>query len=135
MKEETKQLIKKLKGEGVTLDQINEVFSEKEMPSMNDITDKFKDVIRLPTSGFKMQRKIVAIRNMIAVAEDLNEGWEPDWSNVDEDKFLIFINEDKSCKVSWVSHTCSTFCFLKSRQLAEKAIEILGEETIKTALS
>ena len=77
---------------------------------------------------------------LVIVAEALNEGWKPDWSNNDECKYTpwLSVDEDKnkpsgfglSCHgyAGWYTGTLvgSRLCF-KSRELARYAVENFTE--------
>lgn len=82
------------------------------------------------------QIKSLICLNMLAnVAKYLNNGWEPDWEN-SEFKYLISYNVSKNelGVYSRVYYNVGSVYF-KSKNLAEKAIEILGESIIKSALT
>ena len=90
----------------------------------------------------KQAQKLLAINKLMNVAKYLNGDWQPDWSNHDKLKWFIdahvnhYIDSDDVDTVSIygsISHKLMSICF-KSRELAQQAIEILGEETIRLAL-
>lgn len=70
------------------------------------------------------------------VAKYLNGDWKPNWDEVDERKYFIY-----TCLIdSYIGVKSATIhmydiVYFKSEELARQAIEILGEQTIKTALS
>lgn len=80
-------------------------------------------------------KKLLAINMLLNVAKYLNEGWQPDWNNYIEKKYTIYI--EKNTKVSIDVNYCINrgIVYFKTEKLAQKAIDILGEETIKLALS
>lgn len=81
----------------------------------------------------KQVEKLLAINKLMNVAKWLNNGWQPDWDEINEDKYYMDIHDDTIA----IEYACNTACmdiYFKSRELAKKAIEILGEETIKIAL-
>lgn len=78
-------------------------------------------------------KRLLAINKLMNVAHYLNDGWEPDWEDNSEGKYCIIFN-GFICTVEnnvWANNGGVVF---KSMELAEQAIEILGEETIKLAL-
>lgn len=83
----------------------------------------------------KQAKKLLAINQLMNVAKYLNEGWQPDWNNYIEKKYTIYI--EKNTKVSIDVNYCINrgIVYFKTEKLAQKAIDILGEETIKLALS
>ena len=72
----------------------------------------------------------IAYRKIKLIAEALNEGWTPDWSNSNERKYLPYFNMGSPSGsgfsydgyVRWHAHSAvgSRLCF-KSRELAEYA--------------
>lgn len=81
----------------------------------------------------KQLDKLVAINQLMNVAKYLNGNYKPDWSTNIEDKYYIRITNNK-IEVGRASLRCSDIVYFKSIKLAQQAIEILGEETIKLAL-
>lgn len=70
------------------------------------------------------------------IAKYLNGDWKPDWENNNEKKYAMTL--DKNNKAIWIEcNYCVNkgMAYFKTEELAQKAIEILGEETIKLALS
>lgn len=81
----------------------------------------------------KQAKKLLAINKLMNVAKYLNGDWQPDWDYMHEKKYYISI-EDKQIKICYVDNLQCSNTYFKSKELAEQAIEILGEETIKLAL-
>lgn len=83
----------------------------------------------------KQLAKIIAIAKMMNVAKYLNgEGWRPDW-NLNNTKGAYCIGYiDDTIKV-FFSHPINMDVYFKTKELAQQAIDILGEETIKLVLS
>lgn len=102
--------------------------------------DKFKNT---PNWDFytnctseKQAQKLLAINKLMNVAKYLNGNWKPNWDDEKESKYFIELITIKDtlyidCNIRFVSN----IIYFKSNELAEQAIEILGEETIKLALS
>lgn len=87
----------------------------------------------------KQTDKLMALNRLINVAKYLNGDWKPDFSSRNETKWFIIIHSNHlyTNQIEVHSELNINFgapCF-KSQKLAEQAIEILGEETIKLALS
>lgn len=82
----------------------------------------------------KQAQKLLAINQLMNVAKYLNAGWKPDWNSI-ECKWYIALGKKSNPNIYYVTHECSINVFFKTRELAEQAIEILGEDTIKLALS
>jgi hypothetical protein len=83
----------------------------------------------------KQAQKLLATNKLMNVAKYLNGDWQPDWKNGDENKYYIE-NETltNSLRVNYTNLLNHYILYFKSEELAEQAIEILGEETIKLAL-
>ena len=90
-----------------------------------------------PTCGkTEHQLKCILAKNQLAnVAVYLNDGWKPTMSTND---FGYFIFRNENYNNFWIN-ACDDYMYdsnvlFKSKELAQQAIEILGEETIKLAL-
>jgi hypothetical protein len=83
----------------------------------------------------KQLEQLLALNKLINVAKYLNGDWEPDWKNNDQNKYCIGYDYPEStlCPYRWIS-SCHGGAWFKSIQLANQAIEILGEEEVKKAL-
>ena len=82
----------------------------------------------------RQAKKLLAINQLMNVAKYLNGDWQPDWFNESIAKYFIHLDKNENIKINFVVRThYSSICF-KSEELAQQAIEILGEETIKLAL-
>lgn len=86
-------------------------------------------------TSLKQAQKLLAINKLMNVAKFLNEGWQPNWHNGEEDKYYIQIETLTDDLIIDCTNLFNRFItYFKSEELAKKAIEILGEETIKLAL-
>ena len=86
-------------------------------------------------SAIKHQLECILAKNKLAnVAKYLNDGWNPTvgytaWYIISYDNNNIDIVND------YFQHSsCSSRIIFKTKELAQQAIEILGEETVKLAL-
>lgn len=81
-------------------------------------------------------RKLLALNKLVNVAKFLNEGWEPDWSNPREYKWYIaYFYKTKELAFDCNTEVPESCVYFKSKELALKAVEILGEETVKLAIA
>lgn len=79
--------------------------------------------------------RLLALNKLMNVAHYLNDGWEPDWNDIEQEKFYIYYsNVSKTIEIDYNCVCNSGEVYFKSRELAGQAIKILGEETIKLAL-
>lgn len=81
----------------------------------------------------KQAQKLLAINKLMNVAKYLNGDWKPNWNSA-ESKYFLYINEGHINILDAIYCIRSNVHF-KSSELAEQAIDILGEDTIKLALS
>lgn len=80
-------------------------------------------------------KRLLAINKLMNVAYYFNDGWEPDWNDIEQEKFYIYYsNVSKTIEIDYNCVCNSGEVYFKSRELAGQAIQILGEETIKLAL-
>lgn len=94
--------------------------------------------IELNSSTSKEQLEaILALNQLCNVAKYLNKDWLPDFNNTNEKKYYFYINKNK-LQTSWGWGDWwgdGGSVFFKSEKLIIKALEILGKETIKRALT
>lgn len=82
----------------------------------------------------KQVQKLLAINKLMNVAKYLNGDWKPNWGDSNERKYYISM-DGGNIEVSMVISSHCVEVYFKTPKLAQQAIEILGEETIKLALS
>lgn len=83
----------------------------------------------------KQLEKLLAINKLMNVAKYLNGDWQPNWINESEGKYYIQIdNVCNDLHIDWTGLFNCSIVYFKSEELAEQAIDILGEETIRLAL-
>ena len=93
-----------------------------------DITPSVPVVTGIPE---KYQKPLIANYQLMVIAEALNEGWTPDWSNGEWDKWYPWFNMDNSSSAGRFSffgsvgrnsssYVGSRLCF-KSEELADYA--------------
>lgn len=83
----------------------------------------------------KQAQKLMAINQLMNVAKYLNGAWKPNWGG-NEAKWYIEVEvENSSIEVDFCTSFNSRVCYFQFRKCAEQAIEILGEDTIRLALS
>lgn len=85
----------------------------------------------------KHQLECILAKNKLAnVAVYLNNGWKPNLSS--DYGYYIVLDYDGDLKIDFCAVLCSyslSKVVFKSKKSAQQAIQILGEETIKLALS
>lgn len=80
-------------------------------------------------------KRLLAINKLMNVAYYLNDDWKPDWNDIEQGKFYIYYsNVSETIEIDYNCVCNSGEVYFKSKELAEQAVEILGEETIKLAL-
>lgn len=79
--------------------------------------------------------RLLAINKLMNVAYYLNDGWEPDWNNTNILKYCLYYDHNlKKIMIDSNLNHQKIIVYFKTRELVQQAIEILGEEVIKTAL-
>lgn len=133
--------------EGMEIDEENSTFTcikfKSKQLSILDIQDKLKSqyedfcVMDMPIATSMIgYNKIMAISQLMAVAKYLNDGWVPDWKDKYMPKYYIVqCGCNNVVSIDEIYTQNSELVHFKSKKLAQKAIDILGEDTIKTALS
>ena len=74
----------------------------------------------------------LSINDVLNISVYLNEGWIPDWNNTQEQKFILFIENDQ-VNSKEISTPCS-FTYFKSEALAKTAIDLLGDKHLRKIL-
>jgi hypothetical protein len=98
---------------------------------VNDFCDT--DPNNAPTKH-QLQR-LLALNKLMNVAYYLNNGWEPDWNDNSQRKYFIYYDSnDKAFVIDYNTHFNYSVVYFKSIEIAEQAIEILGDEIIKLVL-
>ena len=82
----------------------------------------------------KQAEKLIAINRLLNVAKFLNKDWKPDWSNYKERKWHLELFEDE-IKTSFVWGKNYSFVYFRTEELAKQAIQILGANTVRLALT
>ena len=82
----------------------------------------------------KQAQKLLAINKLMNVAKYLNGNWQPDWDNSEEAKYYLYFYGKHYIDIDYRYQYIYCLVYFKSNELAQQAIEILGEETIKLAL-
>lgn len=126
----------------LTYDDIaKELFESKEtfwmgyndcVSSSDGVDSAYSDVDNCTSE--KQVQKLMAINKLLNVCKHLNNGWIPDWNNDHERKWYLEQDESDIIVDNEVLFN-SRVCYFKSKELAQQAIEILGEDTIRLALS
>lgn len=86
-------------------------------------------------TSVKQAMKLAAINKLLNVAKYLNKGWKPNWDDEKEYKWTIHNIERSGVYYCITSAIQESIVYFKTKELAQQAVEILGEDTIKLALS
>lgn len=86
-------------------------------------------------TSVKQIQKVLSINLLLNVAKYLNGNWKADWDDNNQHKFQIYINEENDVAVLGIIYSIGNVVYFKSKEAAQQAIDILGEETIRLALS
>ena len=95
---------------------------------------KFKDLINYNSflsrdTAARWSKKINAQLKLRLIAEHLNAGWKPDWKKFDVCKYFITLNEaNREIIVNIYSYYNSGYTCFKTQELAQKAIEMMGDQ-------
>ena len=129
--------------EGYVIDEENSTFKcikfKKKSVTFTDIANKYENEFGFPvkvlaTSHIHMH-KIIALNKLMIVAKYLNDGWIPDFDDINEEKNVIVKSgNDIVIRVTYTLDNPSLIYF-KTMKLARQAIDILGEQTIREAIN
>jgi hypothetical protein len=133
-----KECKKVLSYEDVAKELFNNVKNQPYISGQSDIiikTSSWDKYCHNPTIGNQAQlESILALNKLCNVAKYLNGDWLPDWENEDDEKASIsYMDEEIEIIESYLLQTSEVY--FKSKKLAQQAIEILGKEEIRKALT
>lgn len=80
----------------------------------------------------KQLEKLLAINKLMNLAKYLNGSWKPDWN---KRNYFITINSYNTIIIDYNSDNIRSAAYFSTGALAKQAIDILGEDTIRLALS
>lgn len=83
----------------------------------------------------KQAEKLIAINKLMNVTKYLNGDWKPNWKETSRKYYIKYSDINNEIYVDYSQTIHSSVAYFESEELAKQAIEILGEETIKLALS
>lgn len=81
----------------------------------------------------QMLNKLSAIYKLLMVAKYINGDWKPDWEDGVSKWFLCIVEEE--IETVCVARESYSIVYFRTEEIAKQAIQILGEETIRLALS
>lgn len=119
--------------EGMEIDKENSTFEcirfkPKELTYI-EISKKFKPYNYSVSTNIDHLSKLVTFRKLLEVADYLNDGWKPDWNDVNQIKYYILYNHERNIfEIEYCRYINSELVYFSSRENAEKAIEIIREE-------
>ena len=121
--------------EGMEIDRENSTFEcikfkPKEL-TYQEIAEKFPKNSFVSTNEDHFS-KLITFRKLLEVADYLNGDWKSDWNDVNQLKhFILYNHRDKTLDIFSRHYLDSGRIYFSSRENAEKAIEIIGEEELK----
>ena len=79
--------------------------------------------------------KLSAISKLMCVANYLNDDWQPNWSDNEEKWCIEWYEPDHTLLVeSLCTYSTTGEVVFKTKELAQEAVKICGEQLVKTAL-
>jgi hypothetical protein len=74
----------------------------------------------------------LSINDLLNVSAYLNQGWNPNWNNPNESKFILTI-ENNLVSIKQTSFPCS-ITYFQTEQAAQTAFDILGDKLLRKIL-
>ena len=97
--------------------------------------DTKKDELSVTNSTTREQlESILALNQLCNVAKYLNGNWLP-VINDSTMKYSLFMNNTKDISINFVFNTMTSVVYFKTKELAKQAVDILGEDVIRQALT
>ena len=122
--------------EGMEIDRKNSTFDcikfkPKEL-TYQEIAKKFQPYNSSVCTNTNHLSKLIFIKKLLEVADYLNDNWKPNWNAVNQLKYYISYNYERNTfEIEYCRYINSELIYFSSRENAEKAIEIIGEEELK----
>ena len=80
--------------------------------------------------------KLLTFRKLLEVADYFNGDWKADWNNISQVKYFILYNKEKNkFETNYRCYRSAELVYFSSKENAEKAIDIIGEEELKQFFS
>ena len=122
--------------EGMEIDRENSTFEcikfKPKKLTYQEIAKKFQPYNYSVSTNAGHLSKLLTFRKLLEVADYLNGDWKPDWNDVNQLKhFISYNHRDKTLDIFSRHYLDSGRIYFSSRENAEKAIEIIGEEELK----
>ena len=120
--------------EGMEIDKENSTFEcikfkPKELTYI-EISKKFPKSSSVSSNGRHLS-KLLIIRQLLEVADYLNGDWNPDWNDINQPKYFISYNVSKKIFIDACYYVNYGIVCFSSKENAEKAIKIIGEEELR----
>lgn len=124
--------------EGMEIDRENSTFEcikfKLKDLTYQEISKKFQPYNYSVSTNAKNLSKLITFRKLLEVADYLNGDWKPDWNDAKQIKYFILYNKHNVNQKIYVEDcyyaNYSIVCF-SSKENAEKAINIIGEEELR----
>lgn len=106
-----------------------QAFKEEELTSFENILSCVAyNNISYKTSTTQKD-KWSTLHKLAIIAEYLNDGWRPNWIDRSEEKYYILMDFQLKRVQIAVTYSCNHgYVYFETKELAGKAIKILGEE-------
>ena len=105
--------------------------------SLRETTTKFSEMedynnFETVEEAHRYALSLDAMHKLRLIANYLNQGWQPDWSTKSMDKYCIYWNhESRVAETEFLTKLQYGTIFFKNAELCNKAIEMMGEQSLK----
>lgn len=99
----------------------------------DDYLHKQSNYFHTQEQANKYRSHIEFLLELMQIRDILNDGWIPNWNNLDEDKYQIYLNHNDvsfSCGIS----ACDTPLYFQTEEKRDLFLETVGEAKIKEFL-
>lgn len=113
-------------------------FKKKDNITFDTILERYKGAqenFLISSTSYTHKLKLLAFNRLLYVAKYLNDGWIPDFNDIDQEKNVIVISDNNIIIRTVYTLDNPSLIYFKTMELARQAIDILGENTIRKAAS
>lgn len=120
------------------VDELGEVHSIGEKLNYYDFEKAYLRGLAFKTKeeAEQFDKERILINKLKKWVEEHNDGWVPDWSDINENKYYIYYDHSMGSErlridLCWISEKFSKLPYFKTIEIARECVDLFGNEIIK----